>query len=342
MNRKTIFIAFFVAIMLLGFFARSGVVQKRPLQHGSPAKEITIGAFDGEYAAPIWIAEAKGFFAGNGLRVRIENYDSGKDACQALLQAKVDVVTMEEFVLVQNSFTHHDLRVLATIDTSETDELIARKDHGIRYLSDLKGKRIGVTGGTSGEFFLKLFLTFNNLSFREMNIVDLAPSQMLDAITKGEVDAVDTWEPIASAVKNRLGTNALVWSSQGVRQSRYVLAVGTRDWIKEDPETVEKFLTALFQAVTFMREHASEAKDIISNRFHYEPSYLDRIWSKHDFVLTLSQSLVMLMEDEARWIVESRAASGNKKPNYLEFIYLDGLKRVAPEAVTLFDQKKTL
>jgi NitT/TauT family transport system substrate-binding protein len=50
----------------------------------------------------------------------------------------------------------------------------------------------------------------------------------------------------------------------------------------------------------------------------------------------------MLMEDEARWMVESRAVSENSKPNYLDFIYLDGLKRVAPEGVTIFDEKKTM
>jgi NitT/TauT family transport system substrate-binding protein len=41
------------------------------------------------------------------------------------------------------------------------------------------------------------------------------------------------------------------------------------------------------------------------------------------------------MEDEARWMIRNGLTSGNEIPDFLNFIYEDGLKAVMPERVTI-------
>jgi NitT/TauT family transport system substrate-binding protein len=41
------------------------------------------------------------------------------------------------------------------------------------------------------------------------------------------------------------------------------------------------------------------------------------------------------MENQARWAIRSKLTDRNKVPNFLEYIYFDGLKAVRPEVVTI-------
>ena len=52
-------------------------------------------------------------------------------------------------------------------------------------------------------------------------------------------------------------------------------------------------------------------------------------------VVSLEQQLLLTLEDEARWTISEGLADKKEVPNYLDFIYLEGLEAVKPEAVTI-------
>ena len=77
-------------------------------------------------------------------------------------------------------------------------------------------------------------------------------------------------------------------------------------------------------------------------------SGFDRLWHKnqirgfsglaipeHQFSLSLDQSLITAMEDEARWMIKNYLTTEKKVPDFLNYIYADGLKAVKPEAVNI-------
>lgn len=41
------------------------------------------------------------------------------------------------------------------------------------------------------------------------------------------------------------------------------------------------------------------------------------------------------MEDEARWMIKNNLTSEKKTPNFLDYIYLDGLEKIKPESVNI-------
>ena len=55
-------------------------------------------------------------------------------------------------------------------------------------------------------------------------------------------------------------------------------------------------------------------------------------WKNYHFAAALDESLILNLEDQARWMIES-GADGNRVPNFMNFIYADGLRAVQPEAV---------
>ena len=58
---------------------------------------------------------------------------------------------------------------------------------------------------------------------------------------------------------------------------------------------------------------------------------------QNQFALSLDQSLVAAMEDEARWMITKNLTSEKSVPDFLKYIYMDGLKAVEPEAVRIME-----
>ena len=58
-------------------------------------------------------------------------------------------------------------------------------------------------------------------------------------------------------------------------------------------------------------------------------------WQEGTFDLFLDQSLIATLEDQARWAIKNNLTNATKIPNYLDYIYIDALEAVKPEAVTI-------
>lgn len=51
--------------------------------------------------------------------------------------------------------------------------------------------------------------------------------------------------------------------------------------------------------------------------------------------LTLSQSLLTLLEDRARWAIGNHLTEAAELPNFLDSFYLDAMLAVKPQAVSV-------
>ena len=57
---------------------------------------------------------------------------------------------------------------------------------------------------------------------------------------------------------------------------------------------------------------------------------LPRVWPENHFSLTLDQSLVLAMEDEARWMIKNNMTHATVVPDFGNSIYPDTLDAVKP------------
>ena len=330
MNKK-ILLGLGVAVLvgILGFGGYC-LIQKQPKKYTGPVEKITLAGNDVETAALVYVAENQGFFEKNGLDVTIKDYVSGKAAADALIKGEADISTSADFVFVSNSFDHPDLRVFGTVSTAEVIELVARRDKGITTPIDLKGKKIGITRKSSAESDLGKFLLYNGLSIDDVELVDLGPPGIVKAVINGHVDAGVTWDPNVFNIKEELSDNAVSWP---VVESFYFVLLTEEDWIRNNPAAAERFIKAVLEAEDYVRDNSEDAKEFVKNRFDYDSAYIDYSWPNQEFVVTLEQAMLILFEDQARWSIENDLTSASKVPNYLDYIYIDTLEEVKPEAV---------
>ena len=287
----------------------------------------------------VYIAQEQKYFEQNGLNVTIMNYTSGMAALNDVLKGKLDIAATAEFPLVVNALKGENISALAGIGKFQLQDLIARKDRGIEEISDLKGKTIGVPLGTISQFYLGRFLELNNLSLQDVTVVNVTPTGAKNAIMNGTVDAVIIWQPYAYDIEDELGNNAIVWSPQS-SQALYIVEVANNNWIKENPDIVSRFIKSLAQAETYYDNNPSATEVMIQRGLNYTDGYMAAVWPNQQISLSLDQSLIISMDDEARWMISNKLTNATVIPNFLNYVYLDGLIAVKPDSVTIIQVGK--
>ncbi len=320
---------FIAIIVLIGVSV--GGCQEKSEKYTGPAEKITLAAYAGETGALVYVAEDQGYFEENGLEVTIKDYESGKAAANILIAGEADIATAADDVFISNALDHADLRLFGTVATAEVTELVARKDKGIITINDLIGKKVGVTKNTGCEIALASFLLDNGLSINELELVDLKPSEIVKAILNGDIDAAVTWDPNVYYIKKELGDNAVSWGN--IQESFYFVLITKKEWLENNPAAAERFMKSVLEAEDYIKDNSEEAKEFIKNRFDYEQDYIDYSWPKQEFAVVLEQGMLIWFESITRWRIKNNLVDATEVPNYLDYIYMDALKEVKPEAV---------
>ena len=308
-------------------------------QEELPVETIILGVETSMLTSAVWVAEDKGYFEEERLEVRIEEFDSGKSALATILkEGNLDMVTVAQTPVMFNSFTRSDYAIIAGMVSSEDDvKVLARQDKGIQNPPDLKGKKVGITMGSTGHFFLGLFLTHSGLSLSDVEIIDLSPFKLPEALAGGRVDAICVWEPHISNAKRLLGNKSVVLEPRGgaeiFREDFYFVA--DKGFIEDNPEALKKYLRAIEKGEEFIRKNQEEATNIVSQRLEIDKEAIVSIWDSFRFRLFLDQSVLMTLEDEARWAIKNNLTTATEIPVYLDYIYMNSLEEVKPEAVTI-------
>lgn len=284
----------------------------------------------------VYITFAKNYFIEEGLDVTPQPYAFGKPALQAVIDEKADIATAGDTPIMFAVMGNKKISILSTIQTATKNEaIVARKDRGITKPSDLKGKKIGVTLGTTGDFFADVFLTTYGIDRKQVTIIDLVPDKMSSALSKGIVDAVSVWNPVLTQVQKNLGNDGIMFYGELFYTEIFCLTAG-QNFVKQHPETIKKVLRALVRAETFAKQHPEESRRLVAEYLRIDKTLIDDIWNVFTLRIALDQSLVVSLEEQTRWAISNRLTLRRDMPNYLDFIYVDGLREVKTDALTIF------
>ena len=296
---------------------------------------ITVGIEATAVNSLIYIADDRKYFAANGLKMVInDGHPSGAAAVEEMLQGKADVSTAAELILVRYAFAGKEVRTIGSIDMFMHMKLIGRKDRGIHSISDLVGKRIGVPTKTAADFNLGRFLDLHGMDRSKILIVDIQAPRAVEALTKGAVDAIVAWQPNVIAIKDRLGGDLVIWDVQS-GQPMYCILLTTEKWAAENPDLMKRFMKSLLQAEDYLIQNGGQARAIVQKRLGYDDRYIRTIWPEHRFSVRLDQSLILAMEDQARWMTENRLTAEREAPNFTDYIDEGCLKALNPEEVSI-------
>jgi NitT/TauT family transport system substrate-binding protein len=272
--------------------------------------------------SPIYVAEAKGFWKEENLDVEIKPFVSGRLTLDALVGKSVIAATVVDISTVFAAYQGHDPRIIATFVTSEKHvNMLARKDRGISKPEDLKGKKIAVSPVTSSEFVMNLFLERAGISRSNVSVVALNPPEIAAAISRGDVDAVFAWQPFIYNAQQALGTNYVVFNTEGIYNHPFSVVVMAES-IPNYNEALKKLILGLIQAEKFIKENRSESIQIVAKRIDIDLKIVEALWDNYVFEVGLDPSLIQSLKKEGEWAKKAGVVKEDaKEPDYQALIY---------------------
>lgn len=324
-----------IAAALLLALAFGGVAYWALTRTAGPPERLSIALPTTPHAALLFIAAAQGYFAAEGLDVTFKPVSHGKAALDLLAQGQVDLASAAEVPFVISLLQGGRLGLAATVASVSTEmAVVSRKDRAINNPRDLAGKRIGVTFGTSGDYFLWAFLIRNKIAPDAVTLVDVPPGRMVHELSQGTIDAVSTWEPIKTQAHLALAGNALSFLESEAYTVTHAV-IGASAFFQSRPAAVEKLVRALLRAEDFNRSHPEQALALVASQLKIDLKTLRAGWRDIAFKVDLRQSHLVTLEDEARWAMARGYVDKGPLPDFLPSLYLDALQRLAPDRVTV-------
>ena len=227
----------FLVLSILGLLV--GCMQK-------PQPILKIGANHWPGYAPLYLADEQGLL--QQAHIQLVEYPSTLAVMRALRNGILDAaaVTLDEALLLADSGLALDILLVADVSLG-ADLLISQPN--LTRAQDLKGKKIGVEATALGGYLLKRFLTLNQLTPDDLEVVTLPVNKHIQAFTEKKVDAVITF---ASEVANLAAEKKyqVLFDTRDIPNEVVDVLVIRRQDHQAWENHIQALLTAWFQSLT--------------------------------------------------------------------------------------------
>ena len=226
---------FLLATLLFAGLAACDETPERPLRFGStlwPGYEppFIIGEFNPEADKTL---------------IPIQ-FLSATEVTQAFRNGALDVIalTLDETITLEALGA--DVVIILIADISNGGDVILARE-GISSVKDLAGKKVAVESTALGAFMLTRALEKNDMVAQDILPILTTSDRMVSIYTKGDVDAVVTFEPHRTKIL-RLGAKE-VFTSRDMPGEIIDVVVVARSLLETRPEALKKFVDLWLEAI---------------------------------------------------------------------------------------------
>ena len=245
-----------------------------PVARAQPMTDVTVYVVKNLLSTPHFVALENGYWADQGLNVQIRMTSGGRNVVQALQagEAQFGHVAISGTLSVARAGGDRLIAVLPYYNASDymgkasAYAIVGRRDRGLDPArpDTIIGKKLGFAAGTN-EYYMRQWFRKHNIDIARTQVVGMLVEDMPVAVGQGLVDAVVVWEPYGSQIIRELGANAAVLSrgEEGLMSDNVGLVV-REDYLKRNPEIVEKFAIGIVTATRFIRENPKDTAEIVA------------------------------------------------------------------------------
>lgn len=229
--------------------------------HAAPAQEVTLMLdwFPNVDHLPIYVAQEKGYFAGEGIQVEILSPSDTSDALKLAVAGKVDLAVSYEPQTIIAASEGLPVRVAGRLVAHPLTTLLFLKERGYTSPSELSGKAIGYTVPGLMDVLLKAFADMNDITtYTAVNV----GFSIVPALTSGRVEAImgpfKTYETVTMAA-NGLDAAYFELERWGIPDyDELIFICGAKTLVKKS-DRVQRFVRAVQRGLETTQMQPEEA-----------------------------------------------------------------------------------
>jgi NitT/TauT family transport system substrate-binding protein len=293
------------------------------------AQELTpfkVGVSDAvNTALPLWMAQAGGFYAANGLKVEIITMGGGSRGARELQAGNIDLMRVGLSSVIRSNRSGGDLRLIASM--SNVIRFVVVTAPGVKTAADLKGGVIGVsTFGSESDSTITLALERFGMTRADVTVKEYGGgSKRLAAVKSGEIKATAVNEPTTSQAR-QAGVNVLIdlaaeqipWLFSGV--------VVRRTDIGPRRELFTRFLKAVIEGNHLALTNAERAKEVLAKELKLKDRNIVDI-SYEDFKAQSPPNMEPSVKGAENVIAQIGGDGSRNLADYMDTGPIESLKR---------------
>lgn len=276
---------------------------------GPETSDLKVGVIKIAGVTPIYAAQKLGYFKDEGLNVSLETSSGGAASLPLLSQGDLQITNAPAVSVILGRQRGFDFSILPPSLDAEAQQpgqtaVLASNTSGVKSLKDLAGKKVGVnTINSVNWLYNRQLLKQAGVDLSTVTYVELPFPSMIDAVTKGSVDAIDVPQPFLYVAQQTGKTTTLGYTFLDTQPSVPITGyAASQEWIDKNPKSVAAFERAMSKAIDYMRSHVAEAKQLISEYTGAKPDLVNEIplnkWSTTTDAAQIQKTADLMLDAE--------------------------------------------
>ena len=211
-----------------------------------------------------YVAREKGFFTQEGLDVReVGAFSAGPEEMSAFSAGQLDMGYVGAAPAITfASQGMADIKIVAQANTIGSS-IVVRPGLDIADVNGLKGLTVAIPGvSTMQDFILHKALDEAGVDPAEVNIIVVKPPDMIASLASGQIDAAVVWEPYPTMAVAQNAGRVLITSAKILPDHPCCMVVVDSKFLKDNPDTVKRFIAAHIKATDYINANKLEAADM--------------------------------------------------------------------------------
>ncbi|MCA9148616.1 MAG: ABC transporter substrate-binding protein [Planctomycetales bacterium] len=213
----------------------------------------------------LFLAQERGYFADEGLDVRLVELLSLGDVRRAFEHRHVEIMAssiVEPILLAESAKSAP--RIIHICDASNGSDVLLGQP-SVTSLNDLVGGRIGYESMSVDVIGVYAALQHASIDVSQVTLVPMPQAELASAFRSGDLTAIQCYPPISTQLTAQTNCTRL-FDSSGNRTTVYDCLTATHEVLQERPEDIQKFMHAYHRAVQDYIANRQEAIEIMSRR----------------------------------------------------------------------------
>lgn len=293
-----------------------------------PLPKVTVFSVPTPLNEPIWVAAAEGLFRKEGLDVTIRDFGSGATVLETFRTGEGDITTVGDLTsIIYWAQSNKNLRVFAAMLRDNNEAAVARTE--IKTPQDLKGKTIGTRVGTTGSYFIDMYLKKNGLKPTDVTIKNLDPDALIAALDRGDIAAFFLFQPFPHRALEVSGSRVRVLTNSAGYHNNYGVLAARPKWIEDNRDTLLRFVRGAVQGKEYAGKNPGVIFKYASEKYKMSKAAVKATITGATRLMGIDPQFYKDIRAEAEWLIEKGTIK--EKLNFKEYISLDAVKVANPK-----------